>query len=340
MLMVGRRRGSRLGVALDLGAHSLKCVEVDLDEGVVRKAWRRVLHPERTHLRDVLQGPRLQERLTALASLLQADLVPAGGLVTALQGEGTWLQYLELPPLSPPELHVAAQAAASSLLPFSLDQVTLSTPSVPSLTAGRSAVLLIAALKEPAAQRLALLAASGLSVSRLEIVPLALARAFGRNHPELAASVVVVVHLGFSSTHVLAVRDGLPYFVRDFTLGLRHFVHALQTTHRLTWSEALRRFEEGDAKALDVACNGVLTRWLRELSRTVEHMRRKVAPLGLGELWIAGGGDYMRACQLLVAAHTESVVCLEYWAKLDWHAPSSPGDVGVWVPAVGMALQP
>lgn len=327
--------------AIDLGAHSLKYVEVETDSGLVRKAWQAPLQPDRVDAQDALHGADLCKRVAALVRRLQAEASPPTRVVTALQGEGTWVQYLEFPLLSESELKMAAQAVACKIIPFPLARVVLSTVSVPPLHEGRSGVLVVAALKEPAGEMSSLFDACGLIVHRMEVVPLALAREFNRNHPDRAGRFVALVNVGFSLTHVVVLREGLPYYVREFPIGGRHFMHGLQRADRLTWVETERRFHSAHVNELGAACDPAMREWLHEVSRTVTHFNEKVAgPLmGVEEVWLSGGCSAWQGLRDAVAAHLELPVEVDGWNRIRWGAQAPQDEAGPWKAAVGMALE-
>lgn len=327
--------------AMDLGAHSLKYVEVETDSGLVRKAWQAPLQPDRSNAQDNLHGPDLRRRFAALVRRLQSEASPPSRVVTALQGEGTWVQYLEFPPLSDGELKIAAQAVACKNIPFPLARVVLSTVSVPPLHEGRSGVLVVAALREPAGEMSSLFQDCGFTVQRMEVVPLALAREFNRNHPERAGTFVALVNIGFSLTHVVVLRDGLPYYVREFPVGGRHFMHGLQRADRLSWVETERRFQSADVSELGAACEPAVREWMHEVNRTRIHFNDKVAgpPLHVEEVWLSGGCSAWRGLRDSVAAHLELPVEVDGWSRIRWGAQAAHALAGPWKAAVGMALE-
>lgn len=326
--------------AIDLGSHSVKYVEVETDTGRVRRAWRADLHPERRHAEDGLHGGDLRARVGALAQRLQAESGPAGRVVTALQGEGTWVQYLELPPLAPDEVSMAAQAVACKLIPFPLARVVLSTVSVPALRDGRSGVLLVAALRDPASEMSSMLGACGLTVHRMELVPLALAREFSRNHPDRANRFVGLINVGFSLTHVVVMRDGLPYYVREFRLGGRHFLHGLQKSGGFTWADTEQRFCAALQGSDGSACEPAVRAWMHEVNRTLVHFGDKIAgpSTPIREVWLSGGYSGWHGLRERVATHVALPVEVDGWQAIRWGATAESGQPGAWKAAVGMAL--
>ena len=269
--------GKRITAAIDIGAHTFKYVEVESDDARVRKAWSAPLWPEREGATLDLHGDDLRARLRDIVHRLQREVTLPPRVVTALQGTGTWLQYLDLPLLSAAEREQAARAAACKALPFALSQMVMSTVSVPPLRENRAGVLVVAALRDPALALSTVFEACGMSVHRMEVTPLALAREFGRNHPERTHAFTALVSVGFSTTHFVIVREGLPYFARELAVGGRHLMHALQKAHRFTWEETDRCFWEGDLGTVGPPCEPPLRALLHEVKRSLTHFEERFA---------------------------------------------------------------
>lgn len=330
----------RVTAAIDIGAHTFKYVEVESDTARVRRAWSAPLCPEREEAGLALHGDALRARLRDVVRRLQREVTVPPRVVTALQGEGTWLQYLDLPPLSAAEREQAARAAACKALPFSLSQMVMSTVSVPPLRENRGGMLVVAALRDPAATLSATFEACGVGVQRLEMVPLALAREFGRNHPERADRFIALVNVGFSSTHLAVLRAGLPYFARELPTGGRHFLHALQKAQRFTWGETERHFLADDLGDLMATCEPPLRTWLHEVNRSLIHFRERVALIsGVEEIWLSGGFGHWPPLRERLAQAFELPVEVDGWGSVTWKSRIPAEGAGLWKAAVGMALE-
>lgn len=327
--------------AIDLGAYSLKYVEVETDSGLVKKAWQGALHPDRRTATEMLVGRDLHGRVAALVRRLQSEVAPPSRIVTALQGEGTWIQYLEFPLLAESELKMAAQAAACKIIPFPQARVVLSTVPVPALHGGRSGVLLVAALREPAGDMSTLFEECGLVVHRMDVVPLALAREFGRNHPDREGMFVCLASVGFSFTHVVVLRDGIPYCVRELPIGGRHFMHGLQKADHLSWGETEIRFSSVHLRDHGAACEPAIREWMHEVHRTILHFNDKVAgpPMAVQEVWLSGGCSAWQGFPERVAAQLDLPVEVDGWSRIRWGAQGKHVMAGPWKAAVGMALE-
>lgn len=333
----------RITAAFDLGAHSLKYAAVENESGTIRSMWQRELLPRRTSAQQTLSGAALRHRVAELLSALQREQ-PATPthVTTALQGNDTWFQYLEFPELSPTELKVAIHTAATGMTPYPLESMVLTHVPVPPLReAKHTAALVIAARREPANELSAIFEQCGFSVQRLELVPLALAREFGRNHPQRASAIVALINVGFGLTHVVVARAGVPYYVREFALAGSHFTYGVQMAEHLSWAEAESRKDSYDVTQRSPCYEPFVLEWLEEVGRSLLHFDLRVAGHtgSISHVYLSGGGAAWRGLAERLAQHLQQSVEVDDWDKLHLTPVSSMDDCA-FKPVVGMALEP
>lgn len=232
----------KLSVALDLGQHGLKCAVVEPGGKRVHGLWQAEIFPKRRTRDEKLEGDALR---AAVQPLLQACGSECEGferqVITAVQGEETVCTYLELPPLQPEELEVAVRSEAYKHAPFDPDTVTLSYVTVPPLDPKKkaSAVFLVAARKPATEAWQALLKSCNLEVSRMEVPALPLTRVFAQNGGG-SGVLTAAAHIGFRLTHFVIMRDGFPYYSREFALAGRDFTYGYQMGMQVPWEDAER----------------------------------------------------------------------------------------------------
>lgn len=334
----------KVAAALDLGEYSVKYVEVETDTATVRQVWQEEVHPGRVTAKENLSDEQLKPRLSELIASMASRVVVPSCVVTALQGDGTWIQYLDFPKLTPAELKVASQAAACKAIPFALESVILSTIPVPALKGPhRTGALVVAALRQPADRLPHLLASCGLKVHRLEVLPLALVREFARNHPQKTEDSVALVNVGFTRTHVIVVRHGMPYYAREFALGGRHFTYGVQMAHRLQWREAETLRRQSDSTERDASYEPFVQEWLQEVKRSVMHFDERLAmpDQHVSHIEFSGGCAAWSGLRTRLEEHMDLPVQSGGWESIRCVARSHYSEKpGTWKAAVGMALEP
>jgi len=318
------RRQRSLG--LDLGSHSLKWALLDRGRKEVVDSGQVALFPERTCLPQQLEWHLWESRVQ---QVLQ-EIPEAHSVYTVVQGKSTVNGYMEFPELAEEELKVAAQAEARQSIPFPADSIQFSYTKVPPLKKGVGVFYAAAVLGEVLRVR-QVLERSGRAPSRVEIPALALAREFQLNHGPPASSFFALLHLGFSRTHWVVVRNGHPYYARDFAFGVGEFVRAL---HDQDWAQAEQLLASADFRSARLAAP--LRKLQQELRRTLsdctEQLQGETLP-PLLDVYLSGGG----ACGNLAEVLAESLrqrVLNDHWEHLKCPQQQAP----LYKLAAGLAI--
>ncbi|MCA9792082.1 MAG: pilus assembly protein PilM [Candidatus Eremiobacteraeota bacterium] len=209
------RRVRALGV--DIGTYSLKWAVVDQAR---RQVIRSGCHPFSPAVPDF---DRLLEELKTGLTEVSADTP----LHSVVGGRATAYGYLEFSALSEDELAVACQAEAQQWIPFAPEEMRFSYSQVPALSEDSGqGVFYAAALDREVTRLRGLLSRALREPDRLEVPPLPLAREYAWREPD-ELGFVALVSVGYSSTLLVVVRQGYPYYAREFTPGTRHFIQLL-----------------------------------------------------------------------------------------------------------------
>ncbi|RMG19113.1 MAG: hypothetical protein D6731_00265 [Planctomycetota bacterium] len=209
--MTPRGNGARFG--LDLGRASVKLVRCDRDG--VRGAERRV-------------DPGLEEaaRREALAAALREVGAELGARPGAVLDVGVpraeaIVRRLVLPRVPEPELERMVRFQASKLLPFELDEVTLTWCVVddPDARSEAGQVVVFAAVRRQALEGTrAVVEAAGYRVGRLEVSTQAAARTLALRGPRDAEE-LLLVDVGQASSDVVVLERGRLLFSRSASVG-------------------------------------------------------------------------------------------------------------------------
>ncbi|MBS2040048.1 pilus assembly protein PilM [bacterium] len=280
------RRPRTLG--LDLGSHSLKWTVLDPRRKEITHSGAVALFPERSHLPQVLDWHQWERRVSRALE----EIPEAHSVYTVVQGKNTVSGYLEFPELPEEELKIAVQAEAQQHIPFPADSIQFSYTRIPPLapTADKKiAVFFAAAVLSEVLRLRQILERTGRAPNRVEIPALALAREFQLNHCPPEDAFIALLHIGFSLSHWVVVRNGYPYYARDFAFGMGEFVRA--SLQGRSWKEAEDSLEELDFSAPSVAAP--LSKLIQELRRTLAHCTEALQSVTLPPLldvYLSGGG--------------------------------------------------
>lgn len=256
---------------------------------------------------------------------------PRHGLVAAVvPGPNSSCGYLEFSGISATqELATAVEAETRRCLPFAptLTEVSFRRQPPASDTA-EVGVFFCAALKSDVQALRQQLQRLGLSAGRVELPALALARGFATNHRPDNGRYQALLHLGGQQSQLIIVRDGHPYFARDFVPGHADFVYSL--------------IQEFGCSRQEVESLLAMPGWTvtpgmgPPLSKLVSSLRRSLAyaQVEVERLHVSGGA----ACPCLVPAlqqHLGLPVSLQAWRHLRC---AGPAPAPLFLLAAGAAL--
>lgn len=318
------RRHRTLG--LDVGSHSLKWAIVDSSRRTVLEVGTQPLFPERREFHQVLSEDVWQERVVQALRQVPDDV---SDIVTVLQGRTTACGYLELPPLLDQELKVAVQAEAQQWIPFAAEATQFSFSRVPPVTRPEATGVFYASALRTQVDRLQkVLQQADLVPDRMEIPALALAREFALNHSPCKGRYYGLVHIGFSCSHFVVVRDGYPYFARDFSPGASHFIYSIQAQEGCSWSVAQQRLLAADFRHWSL---------LPPVLRLGEALRRSLEFSGaqLDGVFLSGGIGGL-SLSIALSQAFGGVVELDDWTGLQNLCGASPASP--YKLAVGLAV--
>jgi type IV pilus assembly protein PilM len=230
------------------------------------------------------------------------------------------VRQIEMPLMSRDELGSALQFQAAELIPIPLDDAVLDFailgPAAPGEGGEQRMHVLLAAVQEATVARLvAAVEAGGLSVSAVDLVPLALIRPLARAVPDLAlvgagaagdpgtalADGVVgaegIVSFGGGVTAIAVHEGGVPRFVRVLGTGGRELTDAIASELDLPpeTAEALKRQLGGDGHdelvtRARASIERPLSVLLDEVRSSIDYYRNQSGSSPLIRIVVTGGG--------------------------------------------------
>ena len=276
---------ARMSVGLDMGSRCLKVVQVS-------HAGR---DPEVTGigvraLADTNGAARAKAPVAeAVAGLFRNAGLEAGSVVTGVGGHDVIVKRIELERMKPSELREVIRWEAEQHLPFDTASVELDFQI---LTSGDPMeVLLVAAKRDLVNSTTEVARAAGLSVEVVDVDGFALHNALLHNHPEAAEGVALVADVGWETTTVVVVEEGIPAVTRDLPFGVRSLCDALRREAGVEPAEAEAMIRGRRASAdlkpvVEMAADEIAM----GLERASAFLKTRPADLGLGRVYLSGGG--------------------------------------------------
>ncbi len=234
----GSGRGT---VGLDIGSHSIKAVQLtgsgkslSLSSYAVRE-----LAPGTIVDGEVVNREHLIETIRDV--IRQADIKVKGkNISTAVSGRSVIVRRIPMEKMSEEEARQAIQWEAEQHIPFRIDEVSLDFKIInEELSPGQMEVLLVAAKKDVVDLHRSVLQSAGLKPNSVELEQFSLQRAYEHAYSPANGDCVTILNIGAEVTNMVVVRDGLPSFNRDLSIGGTRFIEALQRSLGLDYDVAL-----------------------------------------------------------------------------------------------------
>lgn len=242
-----------------------------------------------------------RERGAALRTSLREILGSHGEehqVTVGMQGTRVFTRYLQLPLMAPHELAVAVPIEVENSLPFLLKDAMHGFVVGEPLdrNPAKRGVTFVAAPRSTFSPLLNMLRElTGVQNVTMEIPSFALARLPGVADGDANRQFVALVDIGARFTHVAFAREGMVYYARDFESGGEDFTRSIQIAQGTSREQAEQiKVQEPllDDPRRRSWLEPTLTRWIREIRRTVRYFRNRlpVAPLQVESLLLTGGG--------------------------------------------------
>jgi type IV pilus assembly protein PilM len=266
-------------IGLDIGTNAVRVAELELSEPPRLTSFGQVaLPPGAMRDGEIVDAAAVTAAIQRLWKELSLKKAPVR---VGVASPRVLVRTVDLPTMSDDELAGALQFQAQDLIPIPLEdavldfQVLESLP-LPDVGDGpapqpMSRVLLAAAHKDLIHNLTGAVRAAGLSVSGVDLVPLALVRAVGRRVSDNGGGVEAIVSVGGGVTVVVVHELGIPRFVRILGSGGRSVTDAVARDLELTTDQA-----EAVKRQLDTAPVDLADRARRAMARPISDLVEQI----------------------------------------------------------------
>src|SRR4029450_2706 len=115
----------------------------------------------------------------------------------------------------------------------------------PNVDAKKMQVLLVAAKKDMVQNHAEIIREAGLTPTIIDVDSFAIQNAIEANYEFLPGETVALVNIGAEITNLNIVRDGVPHFTKDLSVGSNSFVEGIQRRHNVSQPDALNALRGG-----------------------------------------------------------------------------------------------
>lgn len=241
-------------IGLDIGTNAVRVVELEPvgDQTRVSSFGQVALPPDAMREGEVVDVAAVS---AAIQRLWRELSLKKGEVRVGVASPRVLVRTVDLPVMSEAETAGALRFQAPELIPIPMEDAVLDFQVLEQLPVSDAPtedgtppvqmqrILLAAAHRETVANLIAAVRAAGLSVSAVDLIPLALIRSIGRRVADNGAGAEAIVSVGGGVTVMVVHEAGLPRFVRVLGLGGRLLTDAVARDLEIPYeqAEALKR---------------------------------------------------------------------------------------------------
>lgn len=279
-----KKTKNRSVVGLDIGSHTIKCVEVTSESDKIKLV--RV---------SILPAPSTGDGMTKTVKLLldQDPTLMRHVRISVSGGASLLIRRIQLPTMTAGELKGAIRFEAESHIPFPVDDCQLAFQILDqSEDKKKINVLLVAAKKDFIQERLKALAVANIVPEVIDVDIFCLINAFEILGPDEKEPTYGLLNIGHQVSSFAIIQNKLPYFVREIPFGSKSVTQALQKAKGVSEAEAEALKIQPPADALP-DMQGLLREgfepMLDEMKHSIDFFENESGE-GLKTVWLSGGG--------------------------------------------------
>ncbi len=305
------RKKPKTYYGLDVGNGAIKLVELQQQPKSNELALSRYLvrqtPPDTVENGVVKHRERLTGILRGIASEFGVRKLP---VATVLTGQSLIVRQVEVPKMTTSELEKMLQLQADSYFGMPADRLSIDFQIVKELPSGKLLVFLVGSPKQPILEFAAVLGESGITVSRVDIEPMAALRSL-RNTGALdtgrSDETTVVLDLGAGTSNLSIFRGDLLQMVRVITVAGNDLTKSIASNLNISFAEAetlKRKHGVLSASPIYDAMQVPFERLLRQVAVTLEFFQVENRHTPVTQMRIIGGNAKLQG---LIPALAERV---------------------------------
>ncbi|MBU1702110.1 MAG: pilus assembly protein PilM [Candidatus Eisenbacteria bacterium] len=285
-------------VALDIGSHAIKVVEIVNKAGEVHLLNYGVetLPPDSIVDSEVMDRQLVTE---TIQNLFEKRGIKNRRVVSAVAGRGVIVKRIRMEKAEGEEAAEAIRIEAENHVPYDMEEVSLDFQILnPDVSPRDMEVLLVAAKRERISDHAQLLREAGLTPIAIDLHAFAIQNALEWNHDINPEEVLALINIGAEMTNIHIIRDNNPLYTQDASTGGHDFIRGVQKAFQCTREEAmdaLRGGKDSSGMKLDT----LVEEFCAELSNTLEksllYLQTSTEDVErIHRVFLSGGGALIR----------------------------------------------
>ncbi|MCM8790444.1 MAG: pilus assembly protein PilM [Candidatus Omnitrophica bacterium] len=276
-------------VALDIGAHSIKMLEISLASSPSEKPTLVSFGLKK------IQGLPAEAVSASIKNLAEELKVSAKDFTISISGPSLTVRLVSMPRMALDELKSAVKYETEKLIPFDINECILDFQVLGDVakTRGNVEILVAAVKKESVMQKVKLVENAGFGVRCVDVDSFAVSNAFLANFPHIdQAKTVAILNIGASFTNLSILRGGQLSVVRDIAIGGNDLTTAISKKTGLSFqeSEELKMTPKEKVREITDWGRPVLGSLLDEVKLSFGYHENQ-SGRGIDEIYVSGGGS-------------------------------------------------
>ncbi len=279
-------------VGLDIGSSSIKAIELRS----TRHGHELVSFGLQPLAQDtVVDGAIMDAPLVAagISNIFDQQKIKTKNVATAVSGHSVIVKRVTLPSMTEEELYDRIQTEASQHIPFDIADVNLDHQTLETVDTQMD-VLLVAVKKDKILNHTNVLVQAGKTPTVVDIDAFALQNCFELNYDPDPGQTVALLNIGASVMNINIVRNAIPLFTRDVSVGGNQYTDALQKELDLSFEDA-ERLKKGESIAgvaeeqRTTILRSVSDILVLEIQKTFDFFRATASGENIQRIYVAGG---------------------------------------------------
>ncbi len=296
---------AKVGIGLDVGTNSIKVVELQggLKPRLIR--FGKIVLPE-----GALIAGEIKEREQvgkAIKELFATNKISSKRVTIAIAGQAAIIRHIKMPMMEDSEVANAIHWEAERYIPFPVDEVTLDFKVLKRFEdQNEMDVLMVCARNDIIYSHVETLRDIGFQIAAIDVQTFSLMRAAGLESADTEGA-VALLDIGFETSDLLILKDGIPLFSRVIPLAGNRFTKTIATNIGITTEEAEEiKINKIDAlsesgslqiQSLDAKANFAMEEGLKELTleirRSFDYFHMQERNEEVNRIIINGGGSLL-----------------------------------------------
>ena len=280
-------------LALDIGSHSIKALEVGASSG--RLNLTGFAYAEIAAAAD---------RADVLRRVVDENHFRGHNVVCSVSGRNVIVRYVPMQQMGDEELKSAIRFEADKYIPFGIEEVQLDCARISDIpTTGEMRVLLVAVKRTVIDEQYNLLTEVGLNPVIIDVDAFALGNAFGLSPSgQDAERVTALVDIGANKTNIAIVQGGVTHFAREVYVAGNSFSEHISRRLSINPYEVdqIKRTPGDQAEAVHEAVRPAVDDLANEVALSFDFFENESEKV-VTDVYLSGGGALLSGVDQLFA---------------------------------------